>query len=668
MAIGLINSAISGMQAAQLGLQTAEHNITNQGTAGYNRQRTVQATNTAMLTGSGFIGQGTHVATVSRMYDSFLYEQVNRAQTTSSQLDSYYSQIVQIDNMLADTSAGLSPALQSFFTGLQSVAANPSLTSSRQSMISSAQALVSRFQSLEDRFSQMYDGVNSQLTTQVATVNSYAQQIAELNQTIVVAQASINQPANDLLDQRDQLVSELNKLIKVSTTTNSDGTFNVFVGTGQQLVVGTQVSTLTAQPSSSDPARYVVALKNASSTQELPESLIAGGSIGGLLQFRSETLDTAANELGRVAVSLALTFNAQYSLGQDLIGQTNNDAAFISEFFTVPSPKVVANSLNPATSPTVTVSYITPPPYDGNFYTNLTSSDYRLDSDGTNLTLTRLSDNVSWSGNAAVIGGIAESQGFSISSSGAYVAGSSYIIQPTKDAARNIGVNSTIAADGRLIAAAAPIRTATGSANTGNAAISAGSVFTGYSTASITPALTLTYSGGGLTGFPAAAFPVTVTVNGVATAGSPFSADPVTYTSGATVTFAGMSFQISGTPKDGDTFVVSKNTSGTSDNRNALLLGQLQTQSTMSGKTTNYQTAYAELVSDVGNKTRQLKVTGDAQGALLEQAQSARESLSGVNLDEEAANLIRYQQAYQASAKALQIGTTLFDALLGIMN
>ena len=673
MGIGLLNSAVSGMSAAQIGLQTAEHNIANQSTAGFSRQRIIQTSNTAMLTGSGFVGQGTNVSTVERMYSRFLSNQVNSAQTTSSELETYYAQIAQIDNMLADVNSGLSPALQSFFTGLQQVAANPLQLPARQAMLSSAQSLVARFQGLEERLSEIYAGVNSQVSTQVATINSYANQIGALNQTIIIAQSSNNQPANDLLDQRDQLVSDLNKLIKVSTTTETNGSFNVYIGTGQQLVVGAQVMTMTAAPSSADPSKFVLGLKSGATTQEMPESLITGGSLGGLLKFRSETLDKTANDLGRNAASLALTFNAQYALGQDLLGQASGDPNFVSNFFTVPTPKVVASSLNPLTSPEVRVSY-SPPPYDGNFYTDLTNSDYRLDSNGTSLTLTRLTDNVSWTGvdvtalNAAVASSPQGSQGFTIDvPSSALVTGSSYVIQPTREAARNISVNATIAADARQIAAAAPIRTQLGATNTGSATITAGKVATGYTAPAAGSPVTVTYNGGDLT-FPASAYPVTVTVNGVASPGSPYAAGPVTYVNGATVSFSGISFEISGAPKNGDTFQIARNSSGVSDSRNALLLGQLQTQNTMSGKTASYQTAYAQLVSDVGNKTRQISVTGDAQQALLKQTQTAREALSGVNLDEEAANLIKYQQAYQASAKAFQIGTGLFDTLLGIMR
>jgi flagellar hook-associated protein 1 len=691
-----------------------------------------------MLTGSGFVGQGTHVSTIERMYSSFLGDQVNRTQSASSELAAYSTQIAQIDSMLADANAGVSPALQDFFAGVQQVSANPSQLTSRQAMVSSAQALVARYQGLNDELNQMYDGVNSQIQSTVGSINSYSTQIANLNQAIVIAQSSVSQPANDLLDQRDQLVLELNKLVKVTTTTNSDGTFNVYMGNGQQLVVGTQVMTMTAQPSSADPSRFVVGLKTSGGNQELPESLINGGALGGLLSFRSEMLDRASNELGRNAASLALTFNAQNALGQDLLGQSTGDAGFAANFFTILAPKVIANQNNSvAGAAVISAALVNPPPIDGsytlalngagnlytltrqsdgtawtgatlaalqaavpssenltltgatvaagastqvsspaasgaNFYTKLTNSDYRLSYDGANYTMTRLSDSTQWSNAslATLSATIAGSEGFSFSlSSGAPAAGDSFLIQPTRDLAKNLAVNATVAADVRLIAAAAPVRTAAASANTGTAKISAGAALPGFGTPAIGAAgVSFTYNGVAntltLTGVPAGAN-VSVSSGGTTTV---YPGPTIPYVSGATISFAGVSVSISGNVNNGDVFTLAKNTAAVSDGRNALALGQLQSQNTMSGKTASYASAYAQLVSDTGNKAREIDVKTQAQDALLKQAQDARDSLSGVNLDEEATNLLRFQQAYQASSKMLEIGNKLFDDLLSVLS
>lgn len=731
MGTGIYSIGVSGMSAAQLGLLTTEHNIANANTPGFSRQRTIQSTNVPLLTGAGFVGQGVHVSTIERAYNELLVGQVNQAQAGVSEVNALSAQLSQIDNLLADSSAGLSPALQDFFKGVQQLAANPSSAPARQAMVSSAQELTSRFQSLNNSLSQLYDGVNTQLVSAVGTINSYAQQIAQLNQRIVVAQSAGNQPANDLLDQRDQLIADLNQQIGVTTTTNSDGSLNVYIGTGQQLVVGNLASTLVAQPSVTDPGRYAVGLKNVGGVQELPESLLTGGTVAGLLRFRSESLDGAFNALGQVAASVALTVNAQHALGQDQLGNVAGDASFQSNFFNLASPTVLRSSTNTGNA-VVQASFVSPPPINGyytlsldgtgtnytltrqsdgkqwtssslatlgstvsaaegftldltnvslsaggatavqspaasgaNFYTKLGASDYRLGYDGTNYTLTRLSDNRQWSATSvgALSSTVAASEGFAISlASGSLQAGDSFTIQPTRGLAANISVNSNIVADPRLVAAAMPFRTRAGTANTGNAQISAGVSTLGFSGAAIGSPITLTYGGGNLSGFPATA-KISVTANGTTTV---YDGPTVPFVAGAQYAVNGMSFQLSGAPNPGDTFVIERNLAGVSDGRNILTIGKLQTQNTMAGSTATYQATYAQLVASAGNQMRQAQVTGQAQQSLLDQAKSARESFSGVNLDEEAANLIRYQQAYQAAAKMLEVGTKLFDTLLSI--
>lgn len=669
MSTGLFSIGVSGMSAAQMGLLTAEHNIANAKTEGYNRQRTHQATNIAMMTGSGSMGQGTHVSTVERMYDQFLSGQVNRSQTNVSELDTYYSKIAQIDNMLADQNAGLSPAMQEFFKGVQQVAADPSSLTARQSMISSGQAMVSRYETLQSRLEELAGDVNGQISSVVQGINSYAQQIANLNDRIVVAESAMNQPSNDLRDQRDQLVNDLNNLVKVDTTVDSNGGYNVFIGSGQQLVVGSNVSTMTFAASSSDPQRIVVGLKQVGgNVLELPESLVTGGQLGGLVKFRKESLDPAFNDLGKVAASMALTFNAQHALGQNLLGQISGEAGFVGGFFNITQPRVVANAHNNAASSVVSATLNAPPPSNGeNFYTDLTGSDYSLRAiDPTTFVLTRLSDNYSWpAGDVTAINSAANSQGFSIGfGAGSFAANDSYTIQPTRMAAGGIEVNTQIAADTRLIAASAPVRTNAELTNTGSMKLAQGAVGQGYSVAGL-PA-TVTASATQLSGFPVAAV---ATYSDGTTLPAAANVDLVNGSAFLTkVSFSGMSFDISGKPGAGDTFTIERNnaSSGIADGRNILALGKLQTQKTMAGGMADFQTSYAQLVSDVGNKTREIQVTSKAQRSLLEQSTSARESYSGVNLDEEAANLIRYQQAYQASAKMLSIGSKLFETLLSL--
>lgn len=693
---GILGIGMSGIQTAQMGLLATQHNIANSNTDGYNRQSIVQSTTTPLGTASGSVGTGVRVTTVQRHYNNFLSEQVTKSQAELSSLDAYYKQISTIDDLLADSSAGVSPALQEFFKGVQQVSNSPASLPARQAMVSSAQALVNRLQGADQRISDLYGQVNQEISDGVTAINAYATMIAEINQRITIAEGAVNQPANDLLDQRDQLISELNNLVKVNVIPVGKDGIQVFVGKGQLLVMGGQVNPMTAVKSSSDPSRTSMALDLGAGAQELPDDLISGGSLGGLMKFRSETLDRAVNSLGRVAVSLASTFNEQHKTGMDMLGNELGDAGFKSDFFTIASPKVVPSRLNGVA--VVSASFTTPALSsnlaDGNYVSNVTNSDYQLQYNGTNLSLTRLSDKKVWSvvGNDVTdinaLAGFA-GEGFELKNpSGAIVSGDSFLIEPTREAARNIGINQEIATDVRLLAAALPIRATTGLTNAGTTAVSVGrvSIDTTLPTpASVAFPLTVTLGAGAATLTIAAGGPHSVKVfnsSGAAVAGSPFSLAPASATpppvaDGYSYELADgnrrITFTIKGVRQTGDTFTLDKNdgsspgaTIGVSDSGNMLLLGRLQTQRAVNGGATSFQGAYAQMVSDIGNKAHEIQVTQIAQKSLVGQASAAREAESGVNLDEEAANLLKYQQMYQASARAISIGQSIFDELLNV--
>jgi flagellar hook-associated protein 1 FlgK len=390
-----------------------------------------------------------------------------------------------------------------------------------------------------------------------------------------------------------------------------------------------------------------------------------------LLSFRSEALDASFNQLGLMATSFTQTFNAQHALGRDLLGNANGSASFVSQFFSVGAPDVIPNSKNATGSPTVSIT-LDPVTTNGtNYYSNLTASDYRLSYESGALTLTRLSDNTSWSG--ASVGAIntqlaGNSQGFTLSAgAGTFANGDSYLIQPTRDAARHFAISDKIAADPRLIAAGLSEAVAKGGGgNTGTGSVSSVSYAAGFTTGS---PLSLSYNAvaGSLSGFPATG---TVTVTAGATTNTYTMPSSVPYTAGATIVingggWSGVSLVLSGAPNNGDTFSLAAAT-GVEDGRNIVKLGNLQTQNTMLGGNATYQDNYAAFVNDVGNKAASAEISSVAQTSLLKQAVAAREAVSGVNKNEEAAKLIEYQQAYQASAKVIEIASNLFDTLLSI--
>ena len=640
---GMLSIGITGLNAAQAGLSTTSHNIANASTPGYSRQSIIQTTQTGLFSGSGFMGQGTQVDTVRRSYSQFLEGQVLSADTKRASLQIYEDNISQIDNLLADSTVGLSSALQTFFDGVQEVAANPSSVPARQSMISGAQAMVARFQYLDARLSEIRDGIEGSIGSTVETINAYASQIAELNQRIVVAEAAgSGTPANDLHDTRDTLIRELNQLVRVSTVNESDGSKSVFIGSGQPLVVGIQTTELTTPPSTEDPSRLAIGLQLPSGgSVQMPENLLSGGELGGLLEFRREALDTAQNKLGLIAVGITEAFNAQHRLGQDLDGNLGTD------FFVPLDPSV--RPIGGATG-TPTVAFDDISRLNGGTYT---------------LTYTNATGGYSLVDRSTGASVAAADVGLTITPPGATVVGETFVIEPTRYAAQDVTVGIT---DNRLVAAAGPVRAVESAGNLGTAAVTGVSVTSVAGFAGASPHIgdySLTFNAGANT------YEVR---DSTSTLIGSVAYNPATDSAGVTRTLpaplGGIDISLTGVPSDGDSFSVQSNTAGVADNTNAVALGALQTTKTMLGAggnpSANFQSTYSNLVSEIGNLSSEAKVNRTAQESLLQQATASREALSGVNLDEEAANLIRYQQAYQASARVMSIASSLFDEILGI--
>jgi flagellar hook-associated protein 1 FlgK len=374
--------------------------------------------------------------------------------------------------------------------------------------------------------------------------------------------------------------------------------------------------------------------------------MLSGGQLGGLLAVRSGSLDSTENQLGLVAVGISTTFNAQNSLGQDLNGNVGTN------FFSPPTVSVLSAAGTTTAAPQVAYGNVS----------QLTGDDYKLSFTDTTggYTLTKVADGSSVS--AAAVG-------LSISPAATSKVGDSFLIEPTRNAAANISVAIS---DTRMIAAASPLVTAAMSGNLGSGSISAATVSSTANLASFGSSaapLTLTYSGGSLSGFPAA-LPVTYTpLNGnPITLAAPVAAVP--YTSGMSVAVGGVSFTLSGALQNKDRFKIGPNTGGVSDGSNAVALGNLETTKTLlsanGASTATYESVYSQLVSTVGNTAREMQVNASAQTSLLQQATQAQQSVSGVNMDEEAANLIRYQQAYQAAGKVMDVASKLFAQVLAL--
>ncbi|WP_133491418.1 flagellar hook-associated protein FlgK [Alcanivorax sp. 24] len=538
--MSLFSIGLSGLNAAQNALYTTSNNISNVYTPGYNRE--------LVLLGERGVGNGVRVNDIQRQFDQYVAEQLNQSTSNASALQAYQTQVSQIDNLLADQEAGLAPLIQKFFSSLEDLAGAPSDPASRQGVIGSADTLSAQFRSFQQYLDDMQSGINGQISDEITQINNTAEQIANLNREIALAKAKQGEAPNALLNQRDQLVAELSERVDVKLSVQESGTYNLSIGNGQPLVAGTRSFDLEAVESKTDPSRLVVGYHDsAGNLVELKSKNIQGGTLGGLLNFREETLDKTQNELGRLAVSLAGAFNEQHRAGVDLNGDAGGD------MFAIGTPRLYSHADNTGTA-TLSVAF-----GDAG---DLTTSDYTVtvvDPATGEFAITR------------------------------------------KDNGET--VNATLDANNQL-------------------------------------------SFGGVV--------VTIDDPTQLVANDRFEVQPTRYAAG------GMEMLIRDTAE-----IAAGSAAGSGNNENALALQELQNQSLVSGNAT-FSQAYASLVGDVGNRTNIVKVNLAAQQGLQEQLSAVQQSVSGVDLNEEATNLIRFQQYFQANAKVIEVGSTVLDSILGL--
>ena len=628
-----LDIAVTGLRAFQTALSTTSNNIANASTPGYSRQEVNFTTLQPRGFGNGFIGTGTRVANIQRIESEFLIEQLRTASTEAGRLNAINNLASRVDNLLADGDGSLAPSLQNFFNSVQDLAIDPSSSSARQVVLSAAESLVSRFTNIESQLQAIDSDITVGLSENIQDLNAIAGSIADLNTKIIEAQSTTSggQRPNDLLDQRDQLVLELSEIISVQTLEQDDGSLSVYVGSGQSIVVGGTAQQLAAIQDPNDSSNTRIAYQSFGGSADIT-NFITGGSLSGLLEFKNEQLGSIRNELGRIASVLAGTFNEQHNVGQTLTGALGGD------FFATGPVEAIANTDNTGTA---TVSgTITD-------FTALTSSDYSLSYDGANYTLTRLDDGVATVSAAPIF----TVDGVQISVSAGAAAGDRFIVRPTRQGASGIDVLITRTDD---FAAASPARTSAQVSNLGDATISAPQVLD-ITDPDLRDTVEIRFNN------PASTFDIFSVTDGVNIAAG------VAYTSGADIDVNGLRVQIDGPVQTGDVFVIERNSGSVSDNTNALALLALQTADTVGGSS-NYQETYGGLVGKVGTLTRQAELNSNAQNRLLEDSIRAKESVSGVNLDEEAVNLTKFQQAYQATAQVIASSDELFQTLLSVVS
>lgn len=422
----LINSAMSGLSAAQAALNTASNNISSYNVTGYTRQTTIISAANSTLGAGGWVGNGAYVSGIQREYDSFITNQLRAAQTQSSGLTARYEQMSKINDMLAGTTNSLSTTMQSFFSSLQTLVSNAEDPAARQSLLGKADALVNQFQVNDQYLRDQDKQVNIAISSSVDQINSYTKQIANLNDQISrLTGVGAGASPNNLLDQRDQLVSDLNKIVGVEVSVQDAGTYNLTMANGYTLVQGTTARQLAAVSSSSDPGRTTVAyVDNTAGNIEIPEKMITSGSLGGLLTFRSEDLDQARNTLGQLALSFADAFNTQHKAGFDVDGTAGTN------FFTFGAPTTLSNSNNTGTA-ALTTSITSS--------SGVRATDYKLVKSDTGWNVTRLADNTSFAVTPGSDGSLSF-DGLKVSITGAAAKNDSFTVKPVANTIINMDV------------------------------------------------------------------------------------------------------------------------------------------------------------------------------------------------------------------------------------
>jgi flagellar hook-associated protein 1 FlgK len=723
----VLDISVSGLLAYQRALQTTSHNISNVNTEGYSRQRVELSTQVPQFSGNGYIGSGVNIESISRIFDQYVQNQVQDLTSSHGQQEILLEFSSQVDSFLADASTGLMPVIQRFFDSIQNVNDDPTSIPARQVALSEADTMVSRFNAFYSRLETLSQGVNTQLQSMVDAVNGIASEIADINKSIQQSPGQSNgQYPNDLLDRRDFLVTKLSEYVQVNTLDQADGTMSIFIGNGQSLVVGVTSQKLGLVNSEFDPNLKEIAFLSGSSSVNITK-LVTGGSLGGLLSFRGRVLDEVYNDLGLVGAGLVETFNRQHKMGQDLDGSMGGDFFSVGNVEALPG---TSNSGTGSISAArVSVDAMTTSDYllqynGGNSYsltrlsdntattinTGGTSPFVSEEIDGLSFTITAGASNgdrflirptravpgslgglvndpaklavaapIAAAASATNVGSATVSPGTVNSPDNRVVISFNTppttfdVVDSTSGATLASGLSYTsggnISFNGWTVqvtdGGGAPAAgdsfvidktvTTAGSSNTGTATISAATVSAAGVDPNLTDTVTITFNNP----------PTTFNVTG-ATTGSPVVNLP--YTAGQPISFNGWTLDIQGSPVAGDVFTVSANTSGVSDNRNGLLLSGLQDRKSLSNGTSSLMDAYGEMVAEVGATTSQAKISEQAQSILLREAVDKREATSGVNLDEEAANLVRFQQAYQAAAQIISTADQLFQSLINAVG
>ncbi len=629
--MSMINTALTGLIAAQRGLEATSNNVANAGTDGYVRRRIVQVEATTAGTGlKADLGSGTRVVGVERLYSDFLADAVRTTASSGERATAMADLATRLDTLLGNPDTGINNAIQSFFNQVELLARDPTSASSRQQLLLQGDSLAQRFHQLNSQLRSLDGEINRRLQDSTSRINNIAAQLADINAAVGRGTSG----SNDLADRRDNLLTQLSAQIDITVVPQSDGTTNVMVGNGQPLVLGLRSASLALTPDAFDPTRSTLTIDFGTEAQPVGRQ-ITGGTAGGLLAFRSEVLDPARRELGLLATSLASAFNAQHRRGADANGTPGGN------FFTDTTPTVLHRADNAGTA-TVSATVTDP--------AALQARDYELRYDGSNWSLRDGSTGqVLGLTGAGTVADPLRFDGIAFVAGAGIAAGDRFLVRPAADAAARF---SMALHDPATIAAAAPLGASRALTNTGSATIAV----TGIADISN----------------PALRQPVDIRFESATTyriydAGNNDLSGALTWTSGTGISFNGWTAHLTGSVAAGDRFSIQPARPGSGDNGNALALARTASTGFLGGQIPVEELA-ARLLASVGAAALRSRHDGEVQTALQGQALVDLEAMSGVNLDEEAANMLRYQQAYMAASQMISVSDNLFRTLLGVLR
>ena len=632
----------SGLLAFQRGLTTTGHNISNASTEGYSRQSVTLGTREPGLIDGNYLGTGVAVKGIARSYSNFLAEDLRVGTSSLGQFEEAAEMAARLDNLMADQDRGLSSQIERFFSALQDVGNNPTSIPERQVLIGESGALAEQFHQLDGAFNALNSQVNDKLSLYVDEINQHAQSIAELNVAIGYARAVSTAGAepNDLLDERDRVLLKLSKLVSVNVIEQDAGVANVLIGNGQPLVIGGVAETIGLNIGEFDPSIQRLTYQRSNGTTTNITNFLTGGALQGLVDFRDNMLNSSRQQLGLLASGMSEVVNAQHGLGVDLKGNLGGDV------FVPFEAETIENIYNRGSAKSATqiadISLVQ-------------ATDYQATYNGAAWDVKNLK-----SGEVTVGNGLMAFDGLEIEFSGEPVYGDSFLIRPNYWAADYFDVAIQAPAD---VAAVSPLKFSGSLANSGTAEVES-LVVNSRSDLPLDNPFTLTFDNSfGEEGLPG------YVVTGGPGGFLPF--DPAADFAGKTFQLEGFGdaeIRLSGKPVDGDVVNIERNTEGTGDNQNLHALTELRTKNSLLGKSTSLQDIFALSVSDVGIRTRQSQLSLETQEVLTGQAENAYKAKSAVNLDEEAANLLRYQQAYSAAAKVITVADEMFDILLSTLR